>query len=200
MKHFLTIYTIVWYATLCVTPSVFAQAPVPTAQGAQNAGQNAADDDERPDIYDTDETSRFHRVFRTSDDEAATPRHRKGQSYHQKPHDTAPLDAHRVGCICMDGSTQRQTASGACAGRKGVRFWVYERPNKDTLLAATERHKAHPEAIAPDAPIAFGHDNNTETPPLSSAERIFYLLLAFSSGGTMLVFGIKIWRQRKGEA
>ena len=191
MKPFALVCTIVWYATCCFTSAtILAQAtvtaPAPTLQD---------DTDDRPDIYDTDTPDRLERVFRTSDDKAATPRRRRAE----QPLRSTLLDAQRVGCICMDGSTQRQIGTGACAGHKGVRFWVHQRPNKDTLLEATERHRAHPDPLTPDPPIQFGQGAQTETPPLSSSERVLYLLVALSAGGTMIVFGVKVWRQRQEE-
>ena len=154
---------------------------------AQHAANAPAE--ERPDITDP-EADRLERVYRTSDDAPHTK--------HRGKTTTAPFaDAMRVGCICMDGTTERQTASGACAGRKGVRFWVYQRPNNDTLLQATTRHTAHPDALAPEIAIDFGQPTKQAQPPLSASEIAFYVTLALSAGGTVVTAVVAIWRQHQ---
>jgi hypothetical protein len=103
--------------------------------------------------------------YRTSDDDPArstarTPR--KGP----KGEKALPENMQRVGCICMDNITRRQTGTGACAGHKGVRFWVYQNENADTMLLATERHTLHPDPLSAEQPIVFGKNtpSNTDKP------------------------------------
>ncbi|MCB0580634.1 MAG: hypothetical protein KDD10_15145 [Phaeodactylibacter sp.] len=52
-------------------------------------------------------------------------------------------EGRRIGCICMDGAPQEEKGRGACAGRGGVRFWLYQ--NGDSIiLDPTRRHYGHP--------------------------------------------------------
>ena len=110
----------------------------------------------RPDIYDPDDEA-WERVYHTADKDAQHATHyNRRNAAHTATKTNKQMDCPRVGCICMDGIAQRRTERGACGGHKGVRFWVYERTNGDTLLNATERHLLHPEPLAADAPIVFG--------------------------------------------
>jgi hypothetical protein len=60
-----------------------------------------------------------------------------------------PKNALRVGCICMDYIQLDVNGGGACAGRGGVRFWLYQLPDGAIVQHATPAHNAHPEPLNP---------------------------------------------------
>jgi hypothetical protein len=79
----------------------------------------------------------FH--TRNFDPERATSRkYRKTQS---APY---PREKARIGCICMDGYPSDVTGKGACSTRGGVRYWVYQGAQSDTIHWPTWRHALHP--------------------------------------------------------
>ena len=87
--------------------------------------------EEEPDtvvdwIPDSDD---WEAVFRTSDWDAVVTDYPEGQ---------------RIGCICMDGSPQDDRGRGACGGRGGVRFWLYQQGDS-IFMDPTMRHKSHPD-------------------------------------------------------
>lgn len=98
-----------------------------------------------PDL-EADEAARLEEIFRTSDQDGQTP-----TSFRQrnaKPRRvSAPKGAFRIGSICMDGEFTDARSTGACAGRAGVRFWVYRTREGDTVHVSTARHEAHPQAL-----------------------------------------------------
>jgi hypothetical protein len=60
-----------------------------------------------------------------------------------------PKNALRVGCICMDYVQLEVNGGGACAGRGGVRFWLYQLSDGSIVQHATPAHNAHPEPLNP---------------------------------------------------
>lgn len=54
----------------------------------------------------------------------------------------------RTGCICMDGSRRDERGRGACSGRGGVRFWIYQVGEDSTVHFPTDRHWDHPEPLS----------------------------------------------------
>ena len=154
-----------------------------------------AQSEARPDINDPDDEA-WSRVYRSSDNDpknATTYQRHKANNHAEKSKNQ--MDLPRVGCICMDGIAQQKTERGACSGHKGVRFWVYQRTNGDTLLNATERHLLHPEPLAADAPIVFGQGGGgtaaTPTTDTHGWELAFYILLSIGAGGTVLTIVIR---------
>ena len=167
-----------FFLLLLCAKTAFAQSNA-AEQITEHAAERAEDMEAWEDYY------------RTSDDPArktARPT-RKGP----KGEKALPENMARVGCICMDNVTRRQTGTGACGGHRGVRFWVYENENRDTLMLATERHKLHPEPLSAEQPITFGNATQavvtpeTDKPPygkwlaqwLGVAIGIFMVWLAF---------------------
>lgn len=57
-----------------------------------------------------------------------------------------PPSGKRVGCICMDGEMQNSKGTGACSGRGGVRYWLYE-TKKGVVKHPFWRHLAHPSEL-----------------------------------------------------
>jgi len=54
----------------------------------------------------------------------------------------------RTGCICMDGSRRDERGRGACSGRGGVRFWIYQVGEDSIVHFPTDRHWDHPEPLS----------------------------------------------------
>ncbi len=54
----------------------------------------------------------------------------------------------RIGCVCMDGTEQDERGRGACSGRGGVRFWLYQIDEDSIAYHPTNRHHAHPEPLS----------------------------------------------------
>ncbi|KXX69430.1 hypothetical protein [Flammeovirga sp. SJP92] len=79
-------------------------------------------------------------ILRTSDIEGEKSTHGNYQQRYK------PIGK-RIGCICMDGSKQEKKGRGACSGFGGVRFWIYQDNNNETLFP-TERHIEHPEPLS----------------------------------------------------
>jgi hypothetical protein len=76
-------------------------------------------------------------IFRTSDEEGETPTQysrRKGQRTQ-----ALPEGSERVGCVCMSGSVRATTGIGSCSGQGGVRYWLVENAEGDTLKYPTSR-------------------------------------------------------------
>jgi hypothetical protein len=76
-------------------------------------------------------------IFRTSDEEgetAAQPNRRKGQRTQ-----ALPEGSERVGCVCMTGAVRGTTGIGSCSGQGGVRYWLVENAEGDTIQYPTAR-------------------------------------------------------------
>ncbi len=166
--------------------SIFLFLPLLCLAALPSFAQNATKDnsDIRPDIYDPDDEA-WEQKYHSSDDNGA-----KSTYYHTKNNATTDkakpgnlAGFERVGCICMDGKTRKQTERGACSGHKGVRYWVYQRENGDTLLSPTERHKLHPDEMPDDAPVVFGNAANSTHEHLPPRDAIIYIALLFCAGG-----------------
>lgn len=57
-----------------------------------------------------------------------------------------PPEGKRIGCICMDNEMQNSKGTGACSGRGGVRYWLYE-TEEGVMKHPYWRHLAHPQAL-----------------------------------------------------
>jgi hypothetical protein len=138
----------------------------------------------RPDINDPDEEA-WHRVYRSSEEvnNKKTFFERKAKEKNTAPTNNALADFERVGCVCMDESMRRQTERGACSGHKGVRFWIYQRTNGDTLMQATERHLLHPEAMPDTEHLAFGNAAVVPTEEPNIWDKAVYVALILCAGG-----------------
>ena len=76
-------------------------------------------------------------IFRTSDEDnetATQASRRKGQRTQ-----VLPEGSERVGCVCMSGSVRSTTGIGSCSGQGGVRYWLVENAEGDTLQYPTSR-------------------------------------------------------------
>ncbi len=76
-------------------------------------------------------------IFRTSDEASETATQssrRKGQKTQ-----VLPEGSERVGCVCMSGSVRGTTGIGSCSGQGGVRYWLVENADGDTLQYPTSR-------------------------------------------------------------
>lgn len=71
----------------------------------------------------------------------------------------------RKGCICMDGTEQRHRGRGACSGRGGVRYWIYETPEGRELTHPTARHYLHPDPLTSDEKLGLAAYNEEKDPP-----------------------------------
>lgn len=83
------------------------------------------------------EASGLDNIFRTSDEDTETATQasrRKGQRTQ-----TLPEGAARVGCVCMSGSVRTTTGIGSCSGQGGVRYWLVETADGDTVQYPTSR-------------------------------------------------------------
>ena len=81
--------------------------------------------------------SGLNNIFRTSDEDSETAtqsNRRKGQRTQ-----TLPEGAERVGCVCMTGAVRASTGIGSCSGQGGVRYWLIETAEGDTLQYPTAR-------------------------------------------------------------
>jgi hypothetical protein len=76
-------------------------------------------------------------IFRTSDEdnETATQANRRNGQRTQ----ALPEGSERVGCVCMSGSVRATTGIGSCSGQGGVRYWLVENAEGDTLQYPTAR-------------------------------------------------------------
>jgi hypothetical protein len=82
-------------------------------------------------------------IFRTSDEEGETavqPNRRKGQRTQ-----ALPEGSERVGCVCMTGAVRGTTGIGSCSGQGGVRYWLIENADGDTLQYPTARQALNSE-------------------------------------------------------
>ena len=80
-------------------------------------------------------------VYRTGDQPGERP-----TGYQKK---TPPPNGRRIGAICMDDTRLDDAGRGACSGRGGVRYWIYQLSDLDsTVLYPTERHWNHPEPLS----------------------------------------------------
>lgn len=98
-----------------------------------------------PDI-EANEQRILEELFRTSDvdpSKATSSRVRDGMVRRV----SAPLGGVRVGCVCMDDTRSTSHSSGACSGRGGVRYWLYRKPEGDTVKVLTLRHERHPHPL-----------------------------------------------------
>lgn len=101
--------------------------------------------DRDEDVDDWDEH------FRSSDLEGERPtqysrqRNKKEKDVGRVP--PVPKGAKRVGCLCMDDVEQEKTGNGACSGRGGVRFWIYELQDGNLHQHPTERHLFNPDPL-----------------------------------------------------
>ncbi len=91
-------------------------------------------------------------ILKTSDLEKEIPTQpskrynpKRPKNYRSKP---APKGAHRIACECMDEVKQDKTGRGACSGHGGVRYWIYQLPDKSLMRQATWRHEDHPEPLS----------------------------------------------------
>jgi hypothetical protein len=76
-------------------------------------------------------------IFRTSDEDnetATQASRRKGQKTQ-----ALPEGSERIGCVCMSGSVRSTTGIGSCSGQGGVRYWLVENAEGDTLQYPTSR-------------------------------------------------------------
>lgn len=109
MKRFL-VYGLFWGLTINQTVSI----------SAQNNAEAGLDN-----------------IFRTSDEDnetATQASRRKGQRTQ-----ALPEGSERVGCVCMSGSVRSTTGIGSCSGQGGVRYWLVENAEGDTLQYPTSR-------------------------------------------------------------
>jgi hypothetical protein len=146
-----------------------------------------AQNNDRPDIHDPDDEA-WHRVYRSSEEPNSKKtfferKKEKSNTSTTTAADNALVGFERVGCVCMDASMRRQTERGACGGHKGVRFWIYQRENGDTLMQATERHLLHPEAMPDDAPLTFGNSAVQPAPQHAFWDDAVYVALVLCAGG-----------------
>lgn len=93
--------------------------------GAEDGGRELGNEDEE---------------YRTSEGEGE-----RSTQYKRVP--KPPKNAMRVGCLCMDYTELDVTGGGACAGRGGVRFWMYQLADGSVVQHPTAAHNAHPEAL-----------------------------------------------------
>jgi hypothetical protein len=76
-------------------------------------------------------------IFRTSDEDGETATQasrRKGQRTQ-----ALPDGSERIGCVCMSGSVRGTTGIGSCSGQGGVRYWLVENAEGDTVQYPTAR-------------------------------------------------------------
>jgi hypothetical protein len=76
-------------------------------------------------------------IFRTSDEDTETATQasrRKGQRTQ-----ALPEGSERIGCVCMSGNVRSTTGIGSCSGQGGVRYWLVENAEGDTLQYPTSR-------------------------------------------------------------
>jgi hypothetical protein len=133
---------------LLIAASAAAQLPVEELiplmheQAAKQIEAQLAQDSAEAAQADWDE------LYRTSDQsgERAAGAHKK----------TPPPKGRRIGAICMDDTRQEEAGRGACSGRGGVRYWIYQLNDQDsTVLHATERHWNHPEPLSADERLSL---------------------------------------------
>jgi len=104
--------------------------------------EKAAEQIEKQLFGDTTETADdpgWDDYWRTSEQEGAP-----GADYGDRP---KPPEGLRIGCICMDGSRRDERGRGACSGRGGVRYWLYQ-VDDSVVQYATDRHWEHPEPLS----------------------------------------------------
>lgn len=92
---------------------------------------------EDPDLDDE-----YDETYRTSDEE-----NEKGTRYDFNHLRDQP-SGKRVACICMDNVRQLNKGFGACAGRGGVRFWIYETEDGREIKKQTHKHALHPDELS----------------------------------------------------
>lgn len=80
-------------------------------------------------------------IFRTSDLE----NERATQHHYDVRYEFPP--GKRIGCICMDDTETKEVGKGACSGRGGVRFWIYQQGDS-TARYGTMRHRSHPDPLS----------------------------------------------------
>jgi hypothetical protein len=91
----------------------------------------------KPLMAQNSDAAGLDNIFRTSDEEGETAtqaNRRKGQRTH-----ALPEGSERVGCVCMSGSVRSTTGIGSCSGQGGVRYWLVENAEGDTLQYPTSR-------------------------------------------------------------
>ena len=106
-------------------------------EDAETAIEEELNDD--PDLDDE-----YDETYRTSDEE-----NEKGTRYDFNHLRDQP-SGKRVACICMDGARQLNKGFGACAGRGGVRFWVFKTEDGREIKKETQNHALHPDELSPE--------------------------------------------------
>ena len=101
---------------------------------------------QEPDI-EAQERRVLEEIYRSSDHEGEIPTAFRERKDRYTKRMSAPKNATRIGCICMDGSNSNARSAGACSGRGGVRFWLYQNVEGDTVRILTGRHERHPQAL-----------------------------------------------------
>ncbi len=108
----------------------------------EEAVTDAEAEDEALPPEDDDYTDDYDETYRTSEEEDE-----RGTRYDFNHLRDQP-SGKRVGCICMDGARQLNKGFGACSGRGGVRFWLFESPTGEEIKKQTQKHALHPDDLS----------------------------------------------------
>lgn len=126
---------------LLLTGTVIAQSV--TDQMMEQMHENAARQIENQlaqDSADAAEEADWDELYRTSEQ----PGERAAGGFTRQ---SPKPQGRRIGAICMDDTRQDEAGRGACSGRGGVRYWIYQITEDSTVLFPTERHFDHPDPL-----------------------------------------------------
>ena len=139
------------YALTMASPEVENTSPKLVSESAPTAREKTINPIDSNTEIREDDFDDWEEIFRTSDLEGEQATQYSRRRF-KKEKDIAnipplPAGAKRIGCLCMDDVEQEKKGSGACAGRGGVRFWIYELTDGKIHQHPTERHLFHPESL-----------------------------------------------------
>jgi hypothetical protein len=191
-----TLYRLLYLSALCSWPFFSASAQVEDIL-INKAVETAVD--EIPSIFldeeqlkegggPTDTTFDWDEIWRSSDleGERGTQRNSGPDDWEVRP------KGKRIGCICMDGTEQKHRGRGACGGRGGVRYWIYETPEGKEMTHPTRRHFSHPDPMTSDEKLGLAAYNEEQEPPgkkrLGNSLDSFVSLAIVMGSLTMVVY------------